>query len=193
MTAAVYGPSQGLSRYEHPERATVQVSFGSRSGNTEHADSAKSLLIQQTVEGAILAQLHPRCIVRVVVQVVDDDGAVLACAVNATCAALMDAAVPLKTSFAAVTCILSTEGEIQLDPTCIEQKKAAFRMCAVFAHHRRSPSDAQPRASEALLACASTGLISVQQHALLLQTAHAASQSLAARFDASLHTSLALQ
>ena len=81
----------------------------------------------------------------------------------------------------------------QFGHTHFVSQKAAFRMCAVFAHHRRSPSDAQPRASEALLACASTGLISVQQHALLLQTAHAASQSLAARFDASLHTSLALQ
>ncbi len=46
-----------------------------------------------------LAALHPRTLVQVILQVENDNGALLACALNAACAALMDAGIPMKHIF----------------------------------------------------------------------------------------------
>lgn len=55
--------------------------------------------IRKTVEGVLQAAQHPRTAVSITLQVVSDDGALLACALNAACAALVDAAVPMTSIF----------------------------------------------------------------------------------------------
>jgi exosome complex component RRP46 len=76
-----------------------------------------------------VAALHPRALIQVVVQVVSDDGGVLACALNAACAALVDAAVPLRTLFAAVSAAQQAAGAdgeagLLLDPSAAEEAAA---------------------------------------------------------------------
>lgn len=65
-------------------------------------------------------------------QVVSDDGGVLACAINAACAALVDAAVPLRTLCAAVSAAQqavegsdASSGALLLDPSAAEEASAA--------------------------------------------------------------------
>ena len=41
---------------------------------------------------------------RTLCQVVEEDGSVLACALNATCMALMDSVVPMRCAFASICC-----------------------------------------------------------------------------------------
>ncbi len=57
--------------------------------------------IRGTVEGVIQAAQNPRTAVSITLQVMSDDGALLACALNAACAALVDAAVPMTSTFGA--------------------------------------------------------------------------------------------
>lgn len=45
------------------------------------------------------AALHPRTSIQVVLQVLQDDGALLSASLNATCAALLDAGIPMATMF----------------------------------------------------------------------------------------------
>ena len=57
---------------------------------------------------------------------VAEDGGVLACALNAACAALVDAGVPLRTLCAAVAAAQAPEGGgLLLDPTAAEEAAAA--------------------------------------------------------------------
>jgi|EP01049_Picozoa_sp_SAG25_P027519 exosome complex component RRP46 len=48
-------------------------------------------ILRQIVEGMVLVHLHPRTLIRVVVQELHADGSLLAVAVNAVCVALLDA------------------------------------------------------------------------------------------------------
>ena len=66
-------------------------------------------------------------------QVVSDDGGVLACALNAACAALLDAAVPLRTLCAAVSAAQAEgDGGLLLDPTAAEEAAAAASATFAF-------------------------------------------------------------
>lgn len=55
--------------------------------------------VRGTVEGVIQAAQNPRTAVSITLQVMADDGSLLACALNAACAALVDAAVPMTSTF----------------------------------------------------------------------------------------------
>lgn len=99
MLAAVHGPVAAGPRKENPERAMVEVIFKPRTGLPSSKEHELEEVLRQTVEGVLLATLHPRTLVTVVVQVLQADGSLLACAVNAACAALVDAGVPLASLF----------------------------------------------------------------------------------------------
>lgn len=99
VLAAVHGPVAAGPRKENPERAMVEVIFKPRTGLPSSKEHELEEVLRQTVEGVLLATLHPRTLVTVVVQVLQADGSLLACAVNAACAALVDAGVPLASLF----------------------------------------------------------------------------------------------
>ncbi|MCO5571176.1 hypothetical protein L7F22_024910 [Adiantum nelumboides] len=63
------------------------------------------LVLKRTLEHIILIAMHPNTAIFVLIQVVDDDGGALACALNAACAALVDARVSLSNLIAAVSCV----------------------------------------------------------------------------------------
>ncbi|PRW61249.1 exosome complex exonuclease RRP46-like protein [Chlorella sorokiniana] len=125
--ASVTGPTQCYaSSKEDAERATVDVVFRPRSGLAGALERQYEALIRRACEAVIVAALHPRALIQVVLQVVSDDGGVLACALNAACAALLDAAVPLRTLCAAVSAAhTEDEGGLLLDPTAAEEAAAA--------------------------------------------------------------------
>lgn len=70
---------------------------------------------------------HPRSSITIVVQEMSDDGALLACAVNAACVALMEAGVPLRCCVAAVHVAVPVEGGLAIDPTTAETTVCAGR------------------------------------------------------------------
>lgn len=46
----------------------------------------------------------------------------MACCLNATCMALVDAGVPMQALFCGVTCALDSDGTLVLDPTAKQEK-----------------------------------------------------------------------
>jgi ribonuclease PH len=130
VLAAAYGPRGLPPRREHAERATLEVVFAPASGVRAGSERSMSCCVRAALESVLLAGLHPRTGVSIVLQaraarararrapppatltasaaaapqVVRDDGAALAACVNAACAAAVDAGVPLSGMLGARSC-----------------------------------------------------------------------------------------
>jgi len=123
VLVAAYGPLPAPPRQEIIDRAVIEVLF-------------KSPVGRSTVDlEYILAHLHPRCKISVIVQVEHDDGALLATCVNASTLALVDAGIQCRSLLAAV-CLCAQKdrsgepgGEERrqtlLDPTHLEEENSA--------------------------------------------------------------------
>jgi exosome complex component RRP46 len=96
VLAAVYGPIEAPTGRQHAERAVVEVVFRPRSGPPGPAERHLESLVRQAAEGVVVTALHPRTIIQIVLQVEAADGSLLACALNAAGAALVDAGVPMS-------------------------------------------------------------------------------------------------
>ncbi|KAL9190420.1 hypothetical protein ACHAXT_007631 [Thalassiosira profunda] len=85
--------------------------------------------LRDALSSCILLERYPRCVIQVVVQIVQSDGSVLGSAVNCAVLALMDAGVAMKGLPVASTCAVipsavgegSGEATIWLDPTAEEE------------------------------------------------------------------------
>jgi len=99
----VYGPIQVPTRKEKIDRATVEVIWKPISGQKTNFDVEKASLVRQSLESIILVHLHPRTLISVIVQVIQDDGALLASAITGSWIALVDAGIQCKANLSAVT------------------------------------------------------------------------------------------
>uniref|UniRef100_A0A672SUX3 Exosome component 5 n=1 Tax=Sinocyclocheilus grahami TaxID=75366 RepID=A0A672SUX3_SINGR len=97
------------------DRATVEVLIQPKMGLPGNVMSAREQC--ETCQAALLLTLRPRSSVTVILQVIHDDGSLLSCCLNAACMALMDARLPMSHLFCSVTCAISKEGQIIIDPT----------------------------------------------------------------------------
>lgn len=120
VLAAVYGPLPVSQRAEIIDRATVEVTFRSVSGNNSKYDTEKQMSLRQALEDIILTVMYPRTRLSIVLQVLHDDGAILAACINAAGLALVDAGVQCSSMITAVCFALrdSTAGSrLMMDPT----------------------------------------------------------------------------
>jgi hypothetical protein len=99
---------------------------------TANADTGRAAVIRQTVSGMVLSTLHPRTVITVVLQVVRDDGSLLAAALNAATLALLDAGIPLRWMLSAVCIACPTDGTLRMDPDGEEEKAAANALTLAF-------------------------------------------------------------
>ena len=104
LLVAVYGPSLASAREEQAHEAFLSFSFSSLSSSASLSAANASLAhhLKETFRPIILINLHPRQRIAVHLQVLHDDGALLACAVNACMIALLDAGVQCREMLAAV-------------------------------------------------------------------------------------------
>jgi exosome complex component RRP46 len=93
--AAVYGPQQVLARKEDVDKLAIEVCWRPPFGLQTPADVERETTLRRTLEQIVLTSQMPRLGIRVVVQVIAQDGSLEACAMNATCHALMDAGIPM--------------------------------------------------------------------------------------------------
>mmetsp|Transcript_17594 Transcript_17594/g.37994 ORF Transcript_17594/g.37994 Transcript_17594/m.37994 type:complete len:242 (+) Transcript_17594:63-788(+) len=135
VLAAVYGPRQAQAKKEDAEKAVVEVVFKPRSGLQAHRDRDYEHIIRRTLEGVIPLGTHPRTSIMVALQVLQEDGSMLSCAINAACAALVDAGVPLTTMFGSVSCALGEGGALLLDPDAGEEQAALAVVSLAFPYH----------------------------------------------------------
>ncbi|KAH1181011.1 exosome complex component RRP46-like [Mauremys mutica] len=124
VLAGLYGPAEVKVSKELYDKATVEVMLKPKVGLPGVFEKNREQLIRKTCEAVILGALHPRTSISIVLQVISDAGALLACCLNAACMGLMDAGLPMKSLFCGVTCALDATGAITLDPTAKQEKEA---------------------------------------------------------------------
>eukprot|EP00249_Psilotum_nudum_P008669 c21434_g2_i1 orf=683-1408(-) len=132
VVAAVYGPKAVSGRRENAERAILEVTWKPKSGIAANAEKESELILRRSLEYIMIASLHPNTAISVIIQVINDDGAVVPCALNAACAALVDAGIPLRNLLAAISCGVTKTGDILLDPTKREEQQLSAHVCFVF-------------------------------------------------------------
>ncbi|KAK3235725.1 hypothetical protein CYMTET_54092 [Cymbomonas tetramitiformis] len=162
VLAAVYGPRSTVGRKENPEQANIEVVFKPKIGFAGVEEHELEHVIRKTVEGVVLTSLHPRTGISVILQVLQNDGSVLACAINATSMALIDAGVPLKGLVAAVAIAVQESGGLILDPLLTEQKLARGMVTVAFVDAQ--PTEAGVPTEADTLTCTTSGLFSADQY-----------------------------
>ncbi|EFJ46566.1 hypothetical protein VOLCADRAFT_105481 [Volvox carteri f. nagariensis] len=135
VLAAVYGPRQAKPQKEDAEQAVVEVVYKPRAGLQGHEDRTFELEVRGILEGVIPLGMYPRTSIMVVLQVLQGDGAVLSCALNAACAALVDAGIAMTSMYASVTCVLTEEERLLLDSDAAEEQAAKACFCFTVPHH----------------------------------------------------------
>ncbi|THG00192.1 hypothetical protein TEA_003385 [Camellia sinensis var. sinensis] len=171
VIAAVYGPKAGTKKNENPEKACIEVVWKPKTG--------------QIVFGCPLEKNLFCCLLC----------SLLPCAINAACAALVDAGIPLKHLAVAICCCLAESGYIILDPNKLEEQKMKAFVYLVFPN---SILSVLPGASlqvgdepmeHGLITSVTHGVMSVDDYLQCLERGRAAS----AKLSGFLRRSLQLQ
>ena len=123
VVAAVFGPVEALIKNEQTDRATLVVQVRPAQGQSLVNDRDTELFIQATFESAVVLSMHPRTQINIIVQVVNDDGGLLAAMINATSCALVDAGIPMHFVPAASSSLVSDGSPAVLEPTAAQETK----------------------------------------------------------------------
>ncbi|RDX91324.1 Exosome complex exonuclease RRP46-like protein, partial [Mucuna pruriens] len=128
VLAAVYGPKAGTKKNENPEKASIEVIWKPKTGQIGKVEKEYEMILKRTLESICIRTIYPNT----TTSVVHNDGALLPCAINAACAALVDAGIPLKHLAVAICCSVTDSGCIILDPTKDEEEKMKAFAYLVF-------------------------------------------------------------
>ncbi|KAJ3276371.1 Exosome component 5 [Terramyces sp. JEL0728] len=124
VLCAVNGPMPVKQRDELMDKAFISVSFTPLAGKGTTLDRLYERILEKIATSVIIDALHPRTMIKINFQVLADDGSILTTGINAMMLALLDAGVPLNSTFAGVTTMLHNDGRLLLDPTLIELAEA---------------------------------------------------------------------
>ena len=138
VLAAVHGPiAPRQSQNESSDGCIVSLVIKSGSGGAYDAEW-ESFLTQQ-LYACVVRESYPRCVISIILQIVNDDGSVLAAALHAAVSALLDANIEMKYLPTAVTCFgwskattNSANGIVLLDPSIHEEESAQAVILLVF-------------------------------------------------------------
>nr|KJB82885.1 hypothetical protein B456_013G218900 [Gossypium raimondii] len=132
VLAAVYGPKAGTKKNENPEKACIEVIWKPKTGQIGKPEKEYEMILKRTLESVCILTVNPNTTTSIIVQVVNDDGALLPSAINAACMALVDAGIPMKHLAVAVCCCVAKSGYVILDPTKLEEQKMKAFAYLVF-------------------------------------------------------------
>uniref|UniRef100_A0A1W2WG08 Uncharacterized protein n=2 Tax=Ciona intestinalis TaxID=7719 RepID=A0A1W2WG08_CIOIN len=141
VMVAVYGPGDLKETKQEIDKALVEVDFRPKLGSPTVNEKYLERFVQGVCENAIMLALHPRTAFAIIVQIMQDQGSLLSCAINAVCVALQDAGVSMKHLPVAVTVALRKESESELEdatdvliinPTIKEESESFSILTFVF-------------------------------------------------------------
>ncbi|XP_010541255.1 PREDICTED: exosome complex exonuclease RRP46 homolog [Tarenaya hassleriana] len=188
VLVAVYGPKAGTKRNENPEKACFEVIWKPKTGQIGKVEREYEMVLKKTLQSICVLTVNPNTTTSVIVQVVHDDGSLLPCAVNAACAALVEAGIPMKHLAVAICCCLADNGYAILDPNKIEEQKMKAFACLVFPNsilsvlpEGSSLVEGEP-AEHGIITSTTYGVMSVEDYFLCVERGQAASASLSAFF-----------
>ncbi|CAG7869976.1 unnamed protein product [Brassica rapa] len=192
VLAAVYGPKPGTRKNENPEKACFEVIWKPKSGQIGKAEKEFEMILKKTIHSICVLTVNPNTTTSVIiqviicflVQVVHDDGSLLPCAINAACAALVDAGIPMKHLAVAICCCLADSGYVVLDPNKLEEKKMTAFAYLVFPNTTLSvlPEVEGEPVEHGIITSVTHGVMSVDDYFLCVETGRAATASLSAFF-----------
>lgn len=196
VLAAVYGPKAGTKKNENPEKACLEVIWKPKTGQIGKLEKEYEMILKRTLQSICILSMNPNTTTSVIIQVVNDDGALLPCAINAACAALVDAGIPLKHLAVAICCCLMESGHVILDPTKLEEQKMKAFTYLVFPNSVLSVlSEGALRVNgepieHGIITSVTHGLMSVNDYLRCLERGRAASSKLSAFLRRSLQSQL---
>jgi len=167
----------------------VEVVFKPAEGVSGPADKEREEFLRSIATSVLLLALHPRCLISVTVQVMHDDGGVLACAINAMCLALADSGLRMRAMVAATVCAVTAAptaagdgaggeaggevagggGRLLLDPDLAEEQGAGA--VVITAHEHKAGGAAGVVSSH------TTGRLNEQQYFACLEASSQAALS----------------
>ncbi|XP_016683079.1 exosome complex exonuclease RRP46 homolog isoform X1 [Gossypium hirsutum] len=89
---------------------------------TRKLEEEYEMILKRTLQSICLLTINPNTTTSIIIQVIDDDGALLSCAINAACVALVDAGIPTEHLAVAICCCVAKSGCVILDPTRLEEQ-----------------------------------------------------------------------
>ncbi|KGN62820.1 exosome complex exonuclease RRP46 homolog [Cucumis sativus] len=196
VLAAVYGPKAGTKKNENPEKASIEVIWKPKTGQIGKLERECEMILKRTLQSICILTTNPNTTTSIIVQVIHDDGALLPCAINASCAALVDAGIPLKHLAVAISCCLSENGYVILDPTKIEEEKMKASVHLVFPN---APVSVVPEGStqgvgepleHGIITSVTQGAMSVDDYIHCLERGRAATTKMSAFLRRSLQPQL---
>lgn len=183
VIAAVYGPKQVANRRENYEKVTLEVIWKRAIGQSDRSEREAEVIVRKTLESVVLSDLHPRMGITLTLQVCQDDGSLLSCALNAASAALVDAGIPMKTLLVSVTCGVAAGGQVILDPTIAEEKSCQGSVCFALQSPPRAVGRPEEKLAEpwdnGIVTSVTKGSMSVDSYFECLERAMAATEVVA--------------
>uniref|UniRef100_A0A166J5M0 Exosome complex exonuclease RRP46 homolog n=1 Tax=Daucus carota subsp. sativus TaxID=79200 RepID=A0A166J5M0_DAUCS len=139
VLAAVYGPKAGTNKNENPEKACFEVIWKPKTGQIGKAEKEYEMILKRTIQSICLLNVNPNTTTSIIIQL-------LPCAINAACAALVDASIPMKHLAVAICCCVAQNGYVILDPSKLEEQTFKAFAYLVFPNSIISlPSEASPK------------------------------------------------
>lgn len=132
VQASVFGPAPTTLAKALCDRAIVEVMVRRKVGQTGCEERDWENRIRSGLEGScLLVKHHPRSAIVVILQEIQDSGSLLACCINASVLALLDAGLPMKSTLAAVSAVVTDDGIITY-PSEKQEKGAKGQMIFTF-------------------------------------------------------------
>jgi len=142
VLAAVYGPIAPQNMNNEADVGVVSVVIKSGKAENSNYEIEMGGFITKILTSCIDVSIFPRCIIEVVLQIIQSDGSLLACLMHGAVAALMDAGIDLLYLPVATTCLVRVKnGEypIRLDPTFIEEQEERDSSIIILVNEERKP------------------------------------------------------
>ena len=138
LLLAVYGPCEAKRSRERIDGAVLDVIVKPSAGLPGPVEREMEQLLSQALSHIVLTAQHPRTAICIVVQVLADDGALLAASLHGACLALMHAGVPMRGMLGGCAAAVLSDGAVLLDPCSDEEKDAQAVVTSVFSVRRRA-------------------------------------------------------
>ncbi|XP_070156526.1 exosome complex component RRP46 isoform X5 [Polyergus mexicanus] len=133
IIAGVNGPMEVRSQKMAYDKVSVEVTYTPLKGPAKIDDRLIEMYIRETCESAILVAMHPNTMVCINLQEMQDFGGLLACAINASCLALINSGLSMKYTIAAISCMIEKEtGKVIIDPDSTQLKNAKAEFTYAF-------------------------------------------------------------
>lgn len=132
VLASLYGPLEVKHQRIQNDGVPVFVAYRSKSGRQGIYDRTYESVIQSACEALLFPKQFCRYEISIIVQEMQDNGSLLAAAINAACLAVINSGVEMRCLVAAVTCAIDEHDNFVIDPEKKVTEKAKMVITVGF-------------------------------------------------------------